>query len=456
MSTATEFVKFVNRSPSPFHAVAQVRALLEEKQFVKLLESEDWSSKLVPNGKYYFTRNQSSIFAFAVGGKWVPGNGFAIVGAHTDSPCLKLKPNSKKNKSGYLQVGVQLYGGGLWHTWFDRDLAVAGRVMRRTTSGTIVHENVRIDKPILRIPTLAIHLDRGVNTEGFKFNLESQLQPVLGIEPSTAAETSESTHQPALLQLISKTLNCNPADIADFELCLYDVQPSTVGGINDEFVYSPRIDNLGMSFCGVHGLVQSLNGVPDSSQIRMLALFDNEEVGSQSAYGADSLLLEATFRRILSALAKESQHAPLFEMSMANSFLISADMAHAIHPNYPEKHEENHRPQMNKGPVIKVNANQRYATTAVTSLIFKEIAKKDNVPVQEFVVRNDSPCGSTIGPMLSAHLGVRTVDIGNAQLSMHSIREQAGAHDFDHAIKLFKSFFNNLANTDKQVYVDNV
>ncbi|KAJ2010353.1 hypothetical protein GGI06_004975, partial [Coemansia sp. S85] len=265
----------------------------------------------------------------------------------------------------------------------------------------------------------------------------------------------KSAHHPILLDRIAKELSVEVSDIADFELCLYDTQKATIGGICNEFIYASRLDNLNSSYCAVEGLINSLNNesaAAEDSHVRMIALFDNEEVGSTSAYGANSALIESAIRRIQASCSNGS--ATAFEESIANSFMISSDVTHAVHPNYSEKHEENHRPELQKGPSIKVNANQSYATTSVTSTILKDIAKRNGIPIQEFVVRNDSPCGSTIGPMLSAQLGLRTVDMGNPLLSMHSIREVCGADDVGLCVKLFEHFFEEFAGLDAKITVD--
>ncbi|KAI9106284.1 peptidase M18 [Phlyctochytrium arcticum] len=468
---ADEFIKFVNASPSPFHAVETSRQQLLAAGFKEIRERDSWVGKLQPGGKYFFTRNKSSLTAFAVGGKYQSGNGFAVVGAHTDSPCLKLKPHSKKEKLGYQQVGVQTYGGGLWHTWFDRDLGIAGRVMVKDKDGKhIANKLVRIDKPILRIPTLAIHLDRGVN-DAFKFNNEVQLTPVLALtsaaedalnakpqdSDATKVQPNKDQHLPLLLKLLSDELGVTNEQIGDFELCLYDVNPSLIGGAQNEFIFSARLDNLMMSFCSLTALVNSCKNktLETDSTIRVVVLFDNEEIGSVSAHGAGSNLLEVSLRRLSAEAGPDvSGKDSAYERAMTRSLLVSADMAHAVHPNYSEKHEENHRPHMNKGVVIKHNANQRYATTAVSTALLREVASLKNVPLQEFVVRNDSPCGSTIGPMLSAQLGIRTIDVGNPQLSMHSIREQCGVADVRYAVDLFEGFFEGFAEAEARVTVD--
>ncbi|KAJ2227307.1 hypothetical protein H4R99_006950 [Coemansia sp. RSA 1722] len=460
---AEQLVDFVNKSPSPFHAVDVCRNWLHGAQFTELKERQSWKGAIKPNGRYFFTRNGSSIVAFAVGGQFRPGNGVSIVAAHTDSPCFKLKPVSKKTSYGFLQVGVQVYGGGLWHTWFDRDLSVAGRVMVRDKSGGYAQRLVSIDEPIMRIPSLAIHLDRGVS-DGFKYNKEVHLTPILatvskalnGDKSADSQGESSPSHHPVLLERIAKELNIDVAEISDFELCLYDTQKAVIGGICKEFIYSARLDNLNSSYCAMEGLVNSLSdekAFEQDANIRMVALFDNEEVGSTSAYGANSSLIESALRRIQASTAN-SESPTAFEESVANSFMISSDVTHAIHPNYSEKHEANHRPELQKGPSIKVNANQRYATTSVTSTILKDIAKRNDIPLQEFVVRNDSPCGSTIGPMLSAQLGLRTIDIGNPLLSMHSIREVCGTDDVGMSVKLFERFFSEFAALDAKISVD--
>ncbi|KAI9490293.1 peptidase M18 [Zychaea mexicana] len=456
---ALDFIQFLNASPSPFHAVNEAALRLERAGFEKISERSSWNLKR--KGKYYFTRNGSSIVAFVIGGQYRPGNGFSIIGAHTDSPCLKVKPISKKDKAGYLEVGVQLYGGGIWHTWFDRDLSVAGRVMVEKPDGTFQHTLARIEKPLLRVPTLAIHLDGSVN-EAFRFNKENRMVPVLAtaVKSSLSASSSsdqEAKHHRALMDILSEELKVGLDKIHDFELCLYDTQPATIGGAYDEFIFSARLDNLGMSYCSLMAMLNTADKASDDTNIRVISLFDNEEVGSTTAHGANSNLLPSTLQRLVAAKIDGKEPASgksNFELAMRNSMLVSADMAHAVHPNYTEKYEENHRPAMHKGTVIKINAYQRYATTAPTALILREIARRRSVPIQEFVVRNDSPCGSTIGPMLSAKLGLRTIDVGNPQLSMHSIREISGVDDVPNGIRLLAAFFELFPSVDKQVVVD--
>lgn len=462
-----DFVAFLNASPTAFHAVDESKRLLREVGYEQVSEREDWN--LEAGKKYFFTRNHSTIVAFAVGKKYVAGNGFHIVGAHTDSPCLKLKPVTMVSKGGCLQVGVQTYGGGLWHTWFDRDLTIAGRVMIREEndgSASYSHRLVRLEEPIMRIPTLAIHLDRGVN-DGFKVNTQTHLIPVLATSimaemnkpaaengPEDVGIVGKPKHQPLLLQMLANQIGCAPGEICDFELQACDTQPSVVAGALKEFVFSGRLDNLCMSFCSLKALIDatsSESSLDDETGVRMVALFDHEEVGSNSAQGAGSPAMFDALSRITSCFGSDPN---LIQKAIQRSFLVSADMAHALHPNYMEKHEENHQPKMHGGLVIKHNANQRYATNAVTSFVFREIAQKHDLPIQDFVVRNDMPCGSTIGPILASGVGIRTVDVGAPQLSMHSIREMCAVDDVNHSYEHFKAYFQEFSYLDAKIAVD--
>ncbi|KAI0834442.1 peptidase [Hypoxylon sp. FL0890] len=493
--SALDFLDFVNASPTPYHAVRSSIERLEKAGFSPVKERDNWSSTLRPGGKYYMTRNGSTIVAFAIGAKWKPGNPIAMLGAHTDSPCLRIKPVSKKSGVGFMQVGVETYGGGIWHSWFDRDLSIAGRVLVRDGEGNFAQKLVKVDRPIIRIPTLAIHLDR---SSEFNPNKETELFPIAGMvaaelnrtgqngaPKSTGEEASpketfqplkEMTerHHPYIIELIAEHAGVQVADVVDFEMVLYDVQKSCLGGLNEEFIYSARLDNLDMTYCSVMGLIESVSStsLDNETSIRLITCFDHEEIGSTSAQGANSDLLPAVVRR-LSILAggrhgdsgsdKSWKHissdadidlSTAFEQTMAASFLVSADMAHSVHPNYVGKYESSHQPEMNKGPVIKINANQRYATNSPGIVLLQEMAKRAGVPLQLFVVRNDSPCGSTIGPMLSAKLGVRTLDLGNPQLSMHSIRETGGTYDVEHAIKLFDAYFSHYSDLESRIFVD--
>lgn len=397
-----------------------------------------------------FTRNESALVAFAVGGQFTSGEGGVhIVGGHTDSPNFHIKPVSKREKEGYLQVRVESYGGGLWHTWFDRDLTLAGRVIVAEDTDKFRTRLVHIQRPLLRIPTLAIHLDRSVS-EGFKVNKEEHTVPIIGLasaaenalnakaEANDAADTQATgtphmaqKHHSVLLDVLAQELGCSVDAIQDFELSLADTQKAALGGINNEFIFAPRLDNQMTCFCAttaiIHAHEQDSN-LASSRSIRAIALFDNEEVGSVSTHGAESNILASVVQRLSSIrIVSPSQVTEVgagtaYERAIARSFLISSDMAHGFHPNYPSRYEDEHRPKLNGGVVIKTNTNQRYASTGPTTFLVRRVAKQANVPLQEFVVRNDMPCGSTIGPMMSK-TGIRTIDLGSPQLSMHSIRE---------------------------------
>jgi aspartyl aminopeptidase len=491
-----------------FHVVQSAIQRLEPAGFTPISERANWASTLQPGGKYYLTRNGSSIVAFAIGKKWKAGNPIAMIGAHTDSPALRLKPVSKKTNAGFLQVGVETYGGGIWTGWFDRDLSIAGRVMVKGEDGGITSKLVKVEKPIIRIPTLAIHLHRQSN---FDPNKETELFPIAGLVAAELNRTGKKAedkveekaqeeegefrplqamtqrHHPRIIEIIAEHAGVSPDAVIDFEMLLYDTQKSCIGGLNDELIFSARLDNQEMTYCSVMGLIESLknpSALDEETTIRLVTCFDHEEIGSTTAQGAASNLLPAVLRRLSvlpphtdAASEKSYEHvrrgsssdadlATAYEQTLAGSFLISADMAHSVNPNYTAKYEQDHRPEMNKGTVIKINANARYATNSPGIALLEEVARrapaspdagasgKPGVPLQLFVVRNDSPCGSTIGPMLSAALGTRTLDLGNPQLSMHSIRECGGVDDVDYAIRLFESFFEHYKDLEGKILVD--
>ncbi|KAH0840038.1 peptidase M18 [Lanmaoa asiatica] len=456
---AKRFLTFVNGSPTPFHAIQNAVARLEAAGFRKVREVDDWEKNVEPRGKYYFTRNQSSLLAFTIPPNWKPGAGVSIVATHVDSPNLRVRPVSKKSNVGYLQVGVETYGSAIWHSWFDRDLSLAGRVIVTHQDGSVQSKLIKVDRPLLRIPTLAIHLDRDANAS-FVFNQETEFIPIAGLvenqlnqktknSVNSFASSIQENHHPALLSILANELSVAPEEIYDFELHLYDTQPSVLGGISNEFIFSPRLDNLFSSFCAVEamaGHAEDPSFLDLEGNVNCIVLFNHEEIGSVSTTGAQSSLIPSLLERLSPSPALHSQ-------SIARSFLVSADMGHAVHPNYTSRYEENHRPQINGGMVVKTNAQQRYASDAIGTFLFKKLVERKGGRVQEFEVRNDMPCGSTVGPMLSS-LGIRTVDVGNAMLSMHSIRETGGSHDVQHAIDAFGSLFEGFVELDQSLSVD--
>ncbi|CEL63718.1 hypothetical protein RSOLAG1IB_05479 [Rhizoctonia solani AG-1 IB] len=464
---AASFLEFINASPTPFHAVHNASERLEAAGFQRIYEKDNWEKQLKEGGRYFFTRNQSALIAFTIPKGWKEGAGLSIVATHTDSPCLRVRPVSKRSKANYLQVGVETYGGGIWHSWFDRDLSLAGRVIVTDKSSTkFTSRLVNLKRPLLRIPTLAIHLDRTVN-DNFKFNQETQFIPILGqvasqLNGSPTPETNDknpvigvagsnvqTNHHTSLIDLIAEDISVSPEEIHDFELCLYDVQPSQAGGINNEFIFSPRLDNLMSSFCAVEAIADSVSAdraLPLEGNVNAIALFNHEEIGSVSTSGAESSLLPTLFHRLSPTPAAHAQ-------SISQSFLVSADMGHAIHPSYMDSHEQVHRPEINGGLVVKTNAKQRYATDAVGTFLIRKLVEKRGGRIQEFEVRNDMPCGSTVGPMLSK-LGLRTVDVGMPMLSMHSIRETGGTKDVQSYIDAFSSLFEGFSNLDASLKID--
>jgi aspartyl aminopeptidase len=403
-AVTADLLAFLRASPTPFHAVAEGQRRLADAGFTSLDETSRWD-RLAP-GAYQVTTTGTNLFAFVLPEQRTQ---FRIIGAHTDSPNLRLKPNPEYTTEGYAQLGVEVYGGALLNSWLDRDLGIAGRLLVRDDSGAIASELVCIDRPILRIPQLAIHLDREVNDKGLILNRQDHLAPILGLASSSPGP---------LAALVAEAAQVAVDRIVGSELMLFDLTAPTLGGPSNEFIFSARLDNLSMC----HAAVTAMTRAPRPTAISMIALFDHEEVGSVSAAGAGSAVLP----RILERLLPDRE---AFHQACARSSCISADMAHAVHPNYASRHDPRHKPQLNGGPVIKTNSQQRYATTAATAAMFAGLCRDEGVPVQHYAHRTDLPCGSTIGPITSTLLGIATVDVGNPMLSMHSARELAGSRD---------------------------
>jgi len=415
---------FIQASPTPFHAVEQMSSRLDDAGFQQLKEADAWQCS--NPGKYYVTRNDSSIIAFTLVGDFAK-LGFRMVGAHTDSPCLKVKPNPEIIKESYLQLGVEVYGGVLLNPWFDRDLSLAGRVSYVTENGEVSNALIDFKKPVAVIPSLAIHLDRKAN-EKRTVNKQQHIPPILMKMPSDNSGTPDFREM--LLRILLKQHPDSSAEkVLDYELSFYDVQPPAVIGLHQDFIASARLDNLLSCYTGLLSLLKA-----GEKQNCLLVCNDHEEVGSMSAAGAQGQFLRSVLERLCSTPEELAR-------AIDQSMMISADNAHGIHPNYADKHDSNHGPVLNQGPVIKVNANQRYASNSETSAAFRYICEEADVPVQSFVVRTDMACGSTIGPITASEIGVRTLDVGVPTFAMHSIRELAGRWDGYYLYRALREYF---------------
>ena len=390
---------YLDSSPSPWHAVGSSCRLLDAAGFVELDERDPWAdlppaAYVVRGGALIAWRRPSTARPRSI----------RIIGAHTDSPCLRVKPNPDTSRAGWRQLGVEVYGGALLNSWLDRDLGLAGRVLTTGGDSTLVH----VDAAIARVPQLAIHLDREVNEHGLVLDRQAHLTPVWATELSVDFEKWLGA---------AASLDGIPAW---WELCLYDVQPAGVLGADRSMLASGRLDNLVSCWAATTALAAA----EPSADLAVIALFDHEEVGSASTTGASGPFLSTILERLHGDGSRDDFHRLL-----AASSCISADNAHAVHPNYPERHDPEHAPIVNHGPAIKINMNQRYATSADTAQLFASACEQAGVPVQTFVSRNNMPCGSTIGPLTATRLGIATVDVGVPQLSMHSARELCGVRD---------------------------
>ncbi|GAA5316166.1 MAG: M18 family aminopeptidase [Candidatus Pelagadaptatus aseana] len=423
---------FLGHSPTPFHAAKNITETLISAGFERLHESDCW--QLQPGKRYVVTRNDSSVLAFVYGTADLDAQGIRMIGAHTDSPCLKVKPAPETNRKGYAQLGVETYGGVLQSTWFDRDLSLAGRVTYRDHEGHLRNQLLDFETAIAVVPSLAIHLDREANSNK-SINAQNHLPPVLFLgDEKQAWDFRELLKQ----RLEQQGASCDR--VLDYELSFYDVQKPAVTGLRQEFISSARLDNLLSCYVGMQAMLQA--GTEHSV---LLICNDHEEVGSASACGAQGPMLEDFLVRL--------QPEPQARLRCINqSLMISADNAHAIHPNFSDKHDQNHGPKINQGPVIKINANQRYATNSETAGAFRHWCEQVGVPVQAFVTRTDLGCGSTIGPITATEVGVRTIDIGVPTFAMHSIREMAGTEDAYSLCKVLSYYVNNaLVQSDSAI-----
>ena len=421
----SDLMVFLDASPTPFHAVRCMAELLAKSGFTELNESDNWTLKT--GDKHFLSRNGSSIIAFTVGSTPLTTAGLRMTGAHTDSPCLMVKPQPEIAVKGYLQLGVEVYGGALLNPWFDRDLSIAGRLVYRNKRQQLKQTLVDFKRPVAIIPSLAIHLDRKANSDR-TVNAQTDLPPLLMM-----TDKAESFRE-----LLADEFLLDGEEVLDYEMCLYDTQGAAMLGINNELLASARLDNLLSCFATTQALIQA-----DATNTCLMVCNDHEEVGSVSAVGADGPFLEAVVAR----LTESDERNAVIDKSL----MISCDNAHAVHPNYPSTHDSLHSPRLNGGPVIKVNVKQRYATTSLTASLFRQLCADVDVPVQSFVSRSDTACGSTIGPITAARLGVATLDVGIPQLAMHSCREVTGSLDAARLTDVLTAFFNRSSSLSIEV-----
>ncbi len=420
--TALDLISFIDASPSPYHAAAEALRRLTAAGFAEVEQSAEWPAG---PGRYVVV-DGGSVLAWVVPEDCPPGAAFRLLGAHTDSPALRVKPQPDSSRAGIRQLGVEVYGGALYNSWLDRDLSLAGRVVVRTPDGPQVRL-LRIERPLLRIPQLAIHLDPGIRADGLKLDPQQHLVPIWGLGDADPG---------GFTRFLAGELGVAASDVLSHELVTFDLTGGSLAGLNDEFVSAARQDDLACSHACVCALC-AIAAQPAAGHVSALVLFDNEEIGSQSATGARGAWLGRLLER--SVLARGGSRDD-FLRAVTRSLHVSADMAHATHPNYADRHEPQHPVALGGGPVIKVSANVRYSTTAPTQAAFVLAAEQAGVPVQYFVNRSGVPGGSTIGPIVAAGLAMPTVDVGNPTLAMHSARELSGAADAAMMIAALSAF----------------
>jgi len=421
---AEALLRFVDAAPSPWHGANVVAEWLEEEGFQELGETEAW--QLEPGGRYYVLRDDSSLIAFQVGSAPLAESGFRIVGAHIDSPGLRLKPNAPHKAEPMVRLGVEIYGGPILATWTDRDLSLAGRVALRSDPPAVCL--VDFGAPLVRLPNLAIHMNRKVNEEGLKLDKQKELPLLLAVLEETLPPSAH------FRRLLAERLDCGPDAILGWELNVYDTQKGAFWGPDGEFLASGRLDNL----ASCHAAVSALVNTGESEATCVCALFDHEEIGSESFKGAAGAFLGDVLARIEGGLNLDPEAG---FRARATSLLVSCDMAHAYQPNFPWGYDDDHKVVVNGGPVIKTNANWRYSGDAFAEALFLGWCEEAEAPWQRYVHRSDIPCGSTIGPLVSARLGVRSIDVGTPLWAMHSVRESAGVLDHAWMIRVLERFF---------------
>ena len=421
-------MNFMDNSVCNFCAIETIKSELDKAGFKELILSDNWN--IERGGKYYTTKNDTAIFAFTIGEKSPAQTGFKIIAAHSDSPCFRIKPNAEiKCEKGIIKLNTEVYGGPILYTWFDRPLSVAGRVILKGNDALHpITKIIKINRPILLIPHLAIHFNRSVN-EGNPLSKQKDMLPILGLFNEAVEKDN------ILINTVAKELGVDIENILDFDLLVYDVQKANLVGMHNEFISCGRLDDLTM----VHAALIAVTEGTDTDSTHVMAIFDNEETGSGTKQGAASPVLKNILKRINSAIGGNAED---FYCAIAKSFMISADNAHAFHPNYAEKFDPTNHPSIGGGPVIKINANCKYMTDAHSAAIFKCLCKEAGSPYQYFVNHSDVAGGSTLGNILTSQIDIEGVDVGNALWAMHSVRESASVEDHNNMIKVMKHFFS--------------
>ena len=425
---ALELVDFLYDSPSACHGVKATQKILDENGFIEIKETDKWD--LQAKGKYYVIKNDSALIAFEIGTGDIEETGLRLIGAHTDVPGFRIKPNPQMISEGkYVKLNTEVYGGPILHTWFDRPLSIAGKVSLKGASPLKPETRlVNINKPLLIIPSLAIHMNREVN-EGFKINRQVDTLPLLGLI------NDKLENEDYLMNILAEELKVNKEDILNFELGLYEYEKGMLIGMNEELISSGRFDDLWMVYAGIKALVDSR----ENEATKVMICIDNEEIGSLTAEGANSTLLNNILERIALGLGKDREG---YYRALANSIMISADLAHAVHPNLGDKHDPTNRPVLEGGPVLKIAASGSYSTDSFNGAVFAGVCEAAGVPFQKFVNRSDVRGGTTIGPVTAANLTIPVIDMGAPVLGMHSIRELASVKDNYYTIKAFTEFFS--------------
>jgi aspartyl aminopeptidase len=416
-----DLLSFLDEGPTPFNASAAITRRLDKAGFTRIREQDAWQLK--SGGRYYLVRGETAVMAFIIGSEPLAQSGFQIAASHIDSPSLKIKGASQKNVANTSKVGVEVYGGPIIHTWLDRELGLAGKVMVQDGQELKTHL-VNVAEPVAIIPNAAIHMNRDLN-KGFQYNPQMHLTAILA---------TGSEEEKPVKAIVAKELNIDVEQIVDCELYFYDLAKATRLGLDKSMISSGRLDNLAMT----HAILTSLISAKKPQSTCVAAFFDHEEIGSTTLQGADSSFLDIILKRI-SAQMKVTPEDHF--RALSQSFMISADMAHALHPSYMEKYDPDYSPLINKGPTIKINSNHRYASTASSNQRFIRLCNEAKVEYQKFMVRSDMPCGSTVGPRVSALLGIPTIDIGNPMWAMHSVREVCGTKDHIDLIKVLNKYY---------------